>query len=317
MNDASVAGYRDKDMSHPESPGRTPAMVPALVQQLELVRLFRYWKAARTYEPVSFGAELGRSAKEAAEKPGAPVDYDSLEEWTRVSPRDFEQNIREMIRLGRSRGADVVLLFNELWSGSPYKKILDSVSKATGAPFVDTEALVRAAKTRRESQVESDLNLVPAARDGLPPEPDQKQEIVFRVLMGDRPVSRSVFITSSLPELGALVPNKVAMYDDGTHGDQRAGDHVWSYAVRLPRDAKVRYVYTNSGTEGQWEGLDVPAVRGFQIDSVGTAYRPVETFGEIYLQADNWHTNAAGYHLLADKLLEAISKTTTGQKINR
>ena len=35
-------------------------------------------------------------------------------------------------------------------------------------------------------------------------------------------------------------------------------------------------------------------------------YRPIETFGKVYMQADSWHTNARGYELIANALLEKI-----------
>jgi lysophospholipase L1-like esterase len=35
---------------------------------------------------------------------------------------------------------------------------------------------------------------------------------------------------------------------------------------------------------------------------------PVETFGEVYMQADSWHTNAYGYELIAKALLEKIKQ---------
>ena len=41
------------------------------------------------------------------------VNYDTIEPWTRVSPHDFERNLREMIALARGRGARVVMLDNE------------------------------------------------------------------------------------------------------------------------------------------------------------------------------------------------------------
>jgi hypothetical protein len=34
---------------------------------------------------------------------------------------------------------------------------------------------------------------------------------------------------------------------------------------------------------------------------------PIETFGRLYLQADNWHTDATGYDLIAHAVADAIS----------
>jgi hypothetical protein len=94
----------------------------------------------------------------------------------------------------------------------------------------------------------------------------------------------------------------VALHDDGRDGDERAGDHVWSLQATLPAGTRLKYVYTNSGRPGQWEGLDVPRVRELAVEASADGrpvYLPIESFGRIYMQADNWHTDAVGYDLIA------------------
>jgi lysophospholipase L1-like esterase len=44
----------------------------------------------------------------------------------------------------------------------------------------------------------------------------------------------------------------------------------------------------------------VPANEG------GRIYRPIETFGQLYLQADGFHTNVKGYELIALAVREAV-----------
>jgi hypothetical protein len=118
-----------------------------------------------------------------------------------------------------------------------------------------------------------------------------------------------MYIVENHPKLGKLVPNKVAMY--GTHGDQTAGDHVWSYSATFAPGTKLSYVYSNSGEEDKWEGLDVPYTRTFTVQAKNgeeTVYRPIESFGKIYMRADPWHTNAVGYQLIARALLDTLKK---------
>jgi alpha-amylase/alpha-mannosidase (GH57 family) len=64
----------------------------------------------------------------------------------------------------------------------------------------------------------------------------------------------AVYIVGNREELGEWVPNKIRMYDDGTHGDEQAGDRVWSVMIDLPRNSEIHYKYTHSGREGFWEG---------------------------------------------------------------
>ena len=112
------------------------------------------------------------------------------------------------------------------------------------------------------------------------------------------------------------MPNTVSMHDDGTGGDERAGDGVWSLEASFAAGARVSYVYTNSGRAGRWEGLDVPHVRSLVVPpSRGAApvYLPIETFGRVYMQADDWHTDATGYELIARAVADAIGQGRVGR----
>jgi hypothetical protein len=58
-------------------------------------------------------------------------------------------------------------------------------------------------------------------------------------------------------------------------------------------------------------GLDVPHIRSFTVEAKNgeqKLYRPIESFGKIYMYADPWHTNAVGYQLIARALLDTLKK---------
>jgi hypothetical protein len=134
--------------------------------------------------------------------------------------------------------------------------------------------------------------------------------VIFRVFEGAYPVARQLSIVGNQPQLGNFVPNTVAMHDDGNEGDEHARDRVWSYRAVFPSATRIKYVYTNSGTAGRWEGLDLPHVRELQVPSSPDGhpvYLPVESFGQIYMQADNWHTDAVGYDLIAHAVADALN----------
>ena len=82
-----------------------------------------------------------------------------------------------------------------------------------------------------------------------------------------------------------------------------------AYVAAFAPAKTVSYVYTNSGTAGQWEGLDVPHVRRAEVPPApdGRAlYLPIETFGRVYMQGDDWHTDAVGYDAIAHAVARAI-----------
>ena len=135
--------------------------------------------------------------------------------------------------------------------------------------------------------------------------------VVFRVSRGRFPVPRALSIAGTDRQLGDATPNTILMHDDGTGGDERAGDGVWSLAATFAAGARVSYVYTNSGAAGRWEGLDVPHIRTLVVPASrddAPVYLPIETFGRVYMQADDWHTDARGYELIARSVADAIAR---------
>jgi hypothetical protein len=287
------------------------------VNDLELYKLLNYLAQLLKFRPKSIGDFL---REHASDRGSGTVDYDAIEPWTRVSPHDFEANVREMIRLSREHGAGVVLLDNELWDQSPYRPVLRAVAADERVPLVDSLAIVAAARQRLEREVEQRFGLATASQSdqtGHAPQPAQTghagasglTRVIFRVSRGPYSVPRAMSIVGTDPQLGNAEPNVVLMRDDGIGADERAGDGVWSFAAEFAPGAHVTYVYTNSGARGQWEGLDVPHLRDIVVSaaaSPGSVYLPIETFGRVYMQADDWHTDATGYDLIARAVADAI-----------
>jgi lysophospholipase L1-like esterase len=316
MNDASVAGYRDKDTSAQAKPATLSARASGILESSELFKLLRYVAAIIRHQPWSIGnymkkvaasagtpdeAWIGRAATEFA-------DYETLEPYTRVSPADYESNIREMVTLAKQRQVRPILLFNELWS-TPYLAALKRVATSEGVALVNSQALISSAQAEMQRDLEQKLDLMPPTQ--LQSGGSGEIEVIFRVYSGDHPVTDSIYISGTHADLGDAVPNLVAMYDDGTHGDQRSGDSVWSLGVKLPRGTTLFYVYTNGGEEGEWQNLDVPDIRRFAVgadESASKFFAPIDTFGHMYMQADGWHTNAVGYQLIADAILQKLKE---------
>jgi lysophospholipase L1-like esterase len=311
MNDAIVSGWRDKDaIGRPQT---TPGRLNRLLDYAESYKLVRYWQSRLRYKPWTIGdylEKVGRSdgtrdaiwtGREASES----ADYDAVEAETRVAPRDYQKNLIEMIDLAQSHGAAAVLLFNELWD-TPYRKIVGQVARAKQVPWVDSKGIVDEARQAATRALEERLGLSVSEAPGTSTK--SPVNVIFRVHPDRWPVSKALYIAGNHPSLGDTIPNRVALHDDGTHGDQRAGDGVWSYSAAFEPGTRFFYVYTNSGREGQWEGVDVPELRHFIVPAApgATLYRPIETFGSFPFQADGWHTNADGYELIAKAVVGVL-----------
>ena len=328
MNDSNIGGSRDKDIpAHNQKENTLIKTLNRILERIESYKLLRYWAQIIRSQPGSIGDQMSATDK-SAQKLEEAVDYEKHEPWVRVSPNDYKRNIHAMIDLARRHKAGVILLYNQLSADagevagvarlglpSVYRMALEEISRAEGVPLVDSSVLIRKARRRIEEGLESKLNLRvhPARRTRA----DGEVEVIFRVYSADWPVAKALYIAGAHPKLRELVPNRIAMYDDGTHGDQKAGDKVWSYSASFPPGTSLFYVYTNSGEEEKWEGLDIPHVRSFKVeakDHEDKIYRPIESFGTIHMQADGWHTNAVGYELIAKALLGKLKEDA---RVNR
>jgi len=310
MNDSDVGGYRDKDVLKPgEVHWRD--RVKAITGHSELLALLKYFALLLRFHPHPIGEFLKADAKADAGKNNDAVNYDEMEPWTRVSPRDYDRNLREMVKLARDHGARAVLLDNELWPESPYRPVLRSISQDEHVPLVDSLQIIQEERARIERTMETRFQLEPAgAAARADTAPSGRTTVIFRVYEGAYPVARQLSIVGNHPQLGDFVPNTVLMRDDGKEGDEHAGDRIWSYRAMFPPATRIKYVYTNSGTAGRWEGLDLPHVRELQVPASADGrpvYLPVESFGRIYMQADNWHTDAVGYDLIARAVADVLN----------
>jgi len=309
MNEPRMAGLPDKIASQGEEFVNLQKKLSLLLNKSELFKLLRYWAVLLKWKPESINRYTEKMSQSAIWKGQLVDNDDKLQPWVKDSLKDFDNNHREMIKVARSHNISIVLLYNEFWKDSPYLKVLQRISRDERVPLVDSSGLIAGAQKRIENELEKKLDLQPgkSQRNNAHGE----IEVVFRVFADKWSVPKAIYMAGNHPKLGNLIPNKIVMYDDGTHGDQKAGDNVWSYSATFPPGTNLFYVYTNSGEEGKWEGLDVPHIRSFTVEAKnGEAklYRPIESFGKIYMQADPWHTNAAGYELIAKALLDVLKK---------
>jgi hypothetical protein len=61
--------------------------------------------------------------------------------------------------------------------------------------------------------------------------------------------------------MGSSTPNVIPMYDDGTNGDQTAGDNIWTITFAMPRSSpghvlRIGYKYTWGTSGAPWTGSE-------------------------------------------------------------
>ncbi len=96
---------------------------------------------------------------------------------------------------------------------------------------------------------------------------DRKDQIkiVFECDATDVDVTDKIYICGATENIGSWIPNRVRMYDDGTHGDKTSGDGIWSLEVNFEEGYEILYKYTNSGREGVWSPGEEFGVENRQI----------------------------------------------------
>jgi alpha-amylase/alpha-mannosidase (GH57 family) len=106
--------------------------------------------------------------------------------------------------------------------------------------------------------------------------------VVFECDARGENVARSIFIAGSERALGNWKPNSIAMLDDGSGGDVKAHDGVWTITLTLPVGKEIQYKYTNSGPEGAWTpGDESPARNRTLVVDDGTDPLIIrDTFGK-------------------------------------
>ena len=235
------------------------------------------------------------------------VNYDDIEPWTRVSPRGLRaETARDGHARARRQGARVVLLDNELWPESPYRPVLATIARDERIPLVDSLRIIADERTTdRAGDMETRFHLEPATGTPSRRHPRTRAEltpVVFRVYEGAYPVPQQLSIVGNHPSLGNFVPNTIADARRWTDGDEQGRRPRVELSGDAAAGARLRYVYTNSGrrTVGRPGRAACPRSRRCRPRPDGRpVYLPVESFGRIYMQADNWHTDAVGYDLIA------------------
>jgi len=182
---------------------------------------------------------------------------------------------------------------------------LSEVARAHDLPLVDSSALLAARGAELSAEAERRKDLVPEPSSAENPFPITT--VVFRVDMAGEPGRPRIM--GNLASLGDSQPNALPLYDDGTHGDQRANDGVWSLAVPINGFGRIAYLYTNGDTPGTWKGLENYQPRVVAVPPEhfgGTLYTPIAEFGRVVLRSDPAHPDAAGAALIAEALARTI-----------
>ncbi|NIM98554.1 MAG: hypothetical protein GTO24_10880, partial [candidate division Zixibacteria bacterium] len=87
-----------------------------------------------------------------------------------------------------------------LGMASPYRMVLEEISRKESVPLVDSSALIAEARRKIQDELERKLHLQPQGTFDLAD--DGQTEVVFRVYTGMRPVPDAIYVVGAHPMLG-------------------------------------------------------------------------------------------------------------------
>ena len=310
--DVLVLAYAQNDEDRARQEPTTAAHLPAAsassvwnrITNLEVLKLVSWY---RRRQPDSIAATIRRDLERPHGPPNnvlrRPCGYPLPEESV------YHETMDGLVRTAQERGIDVVLVNNntpEFFSQCTFRA-LARIAAERSVPLVDSATLLFDKRQADGMAFDAARHLDPSPADGEG-EPG-RATIVFRVDMTKEGEGRQAFIMGNSDQLGSFTPNRVALFDDGTHGDQVPNDGIWSRAVDVDAATTLIYLFTNGTREGEWTGLENyhPRVFALHQADLGTrSYPPIAEFGRMRLRSDGYHPDAEGHEVIGNAVFDAV-----------
>ncbi|MBI1389680.1 MAG: hypothetical protein GC154_14680 [bacterium] len=242
-------------------------------------------------------------------------------EWKpRVSPAELKENLKLIIDHQTGRGGKTILAHLNLLnrrSLAPLKEL----AAAEKVPLVDLRDLFDNLGGRDEREKAIRMGLKPALVERIVN--GTRSKLTFRLYANEHDAAGGFSIVGDAPELGDGVPNKVRMYDDGSHGDERSRDQVWTYTIESRFDRPLDYAFTPNAAEGQWAAdesgfLNTARNQAFFYRAEPAAWAPAvewrsllhiygeRPFEELLIPGPDALPNAKGHAAIAQRLADVI-----------
>lgn len=163
--------------------------------------------------------------------------------WKRkVSNKNFEENLRLIIDHLKSQGGKTILLNVNLLNYDTLP-VLESLSQSLSVPLLDVRAYFDqiGQYQSRETRNENDLD-----RPGLHPAKNEKTYLFRVAVPTGTQYTQPLYIAGNHEKLGNGDFNQTRLYDDGTHGDERKYDGIWSLELEMDIQHPVYYTFTDA-----------------------------------------------------------------------
>ena len=262
-----------------------------LVARTNLFRVAR-WLTARDGAP-------------SADSPGCQEQIHRTGSCHRVALEEIEGHVRRARQLVADAGAELLVLNLDFVRTQAVRGVRAAVDR-DGIAFLDLAARFR--ELERADEVAR-----ARSRDLAAPGPaghavGRPRRVLLRCLAAEPGSAMSVQVDSFLAPGFRFVSS---VYDDGTHGDEVAGDHVFSIAFEIPADVfSLTYLFCRDGT---CEFTPLPPNRSSMEkrmidlgdrDLVG----PIDVLGKRFLMVEQTHPNERGHAIIAEAIAQELER---------
>ncbi|MGI6456262.1 MAG: SGNH/GDSL hydrolase family protein [bacterium] len=171
-------------------------------------------------------------------------------EWTvRGTPDQFQENLKRIVQSQKTQGGETILVHGNLLNFES-QSALETLAQEMEVPLLDLRKLFKDLGGADERRLITQLNLKPTRYETV--SGDAKSRALFRLYASEgQAVETPVYITSDSGIFHSGEAPYTRMYDDGTHGDEKRGDNVWSLEVTLDTPQQFNYGFVDAGTAQQ------------------------------------------------------------------
>lgn len=308
--DLVVIGHGTNDRFFPATSTDAERMPPQSGPRRWLAELMRVlWKtntfrALLRYQTPKAGTET--------ESPGCRRQLEQTGVCRRMGLDEIQGAVREIAAVTASHGIDLILVNVDFMQTNAVEgsRAAAAEGKLTLLDFVARFGTLREAEENARAQ---SLHLAPAAHE---PAGDGPRRVVLRIHVPDAkpPVKAHGGAMFGTFEFDAEA------HDDGTNGDEVAGDGVYTATTEVPANVPTLtyQFFQGQGSGGDPEFRPLPpllSAQGLRVQPVrGHERGPVGEFGELFLMAERTHPDAAGHAVIAEGLADQIETLPSFQR---
>ena len=149
----------------------------------------------------------------------------------------------------KNTGRETILVHGNLLNFES-QSATETLAQEMEVPLLDLRKLFKDLGGADERRLITQLNLKPTRYETV--SGDAKSRALFRLYASEgQAVETPVYITSDSGIFHSGEAPYTRMYDDGTHGDEKRGDNVWSLEVTLDTPQQFNYGFVDAGTAQQ------------------------------------------------------------------